>query len=256
MTTSCVQGAIIVTGASGGIGQAVVAELAKKGQGLILVDTSFGDMHPLGGGDDLHQRIVLDLSSSDVGQMLDQKISRSRAIAGLVNIAGIQRIGSLLDSSVDDFDQTFSINVRGAFLVTKWATTRMRADGVRGSVVTISSTSGRMPRVNQGLYCASKAALTQMMRVFGLELASHGIRVNTIAPGSTDTPMVRHMAQTMGFESQVLSGSNSNFRLGIPLQRMATPEDIAQSVAFLLSDQARHITMHELIVDGGGTLGL
>lgn len=248
--------AVVVTGANGGIGRAVVAELARAGQELILIDTVFDVAYLTDIQADQHPRIEVDLSLPDTDQILDQCIPSSSRIAGLVNIAGIQRMGALLESGVEDFDKTFSVNLRGAFLVTKWAGARMRAGGQGGSVVTISSTSGRMPRINQGLYCASKAALTQMMKVFGLELAQDGIRVNTIAPGSTDTPMVRRMAESMGFGSEVLSGSTADFRLGIPLQRMASTEDIAHSVAFLLSERARHITMHELIVDGGGTLGL
>jgi len=242
-----------VTGACGGIGAAVWQGLHALGARLILIDreaAAWPTELPAG-----VRCIAADLAGTDISVVLDAKIPSDVRIDGLVNIAGIQRMGAMLEAPVEDFDATFAVNVRGSYIMTQWIARRMVPTGA-GSIVTVSSTSGRMPRVNQGFYCASKAALTQMMRVFGLELARHGIRVNTIAPGSTDTEMVRRMAGSMGFGSEVLTGSNASFRLGIPLNRVAEPEDIANAVKFLLSDEARHITMHELIVDGGGTLGL
>jgi 2,3-dihydro-2,3-dihydroxybenzoate dehydrogenase len=242
-----------VTGACGGIGAAVWQRLHALGAGLVLIDraaAAWPAATPAG-----VRCVSADLAGTELAAVLDAGIPPDLRIDGLVNIAGVQRMGALLEAPAEDFDATFAVNVRGSYLMTQWIARRMLPAGA-GSIVTISSTSGRMPRVNQGFYCASKAALTQMMRVFGLELARHGIRVNTIAPGSTDTEMVRRMAGSMGFSSEVLDGSNASFRLGIPLNRVAEPGDIADAVAFLLSDEARHITMHEMIVDGGGTLGL
>jgi 2,3-dihydro-2,3-dihydroxybenzoate dehydrogenase len=93
------------------------------------------------------------------------------------------------------------------------------------------------------------------MRVFALELGPTGIRVNTVAPGATETPMIRRMMEGMGFGEAMLKGDLDNFRTGVPLGRIAQVDDVADAVAFLLSDQSRYITMHEMVVDGGATLG-
>lgn len=253
MTEQKISGEYIVTGAAGGIGEAVWRRLHRGGANLVLIDRAFPA--DAGSAPERVRRITADLGAPDLQDRLDRELGDLAAIDGLVNVAGVQHIRKLVDVSLDEFDTTFAVNVRGSFLMTQWVARRMLSAG-KGSIVSISSTSGRMPRMAQGAYCASKAALSQMMRVFGLELARNGIRVNTVAPGSTDTAMVRRMAGAMAFGSEVLDGSAASFRLGIPLNRVATPEDVANSVAFLLSDEARHITMAELVVDGGGTLGL
>jgi 2,3-dihydro-2,3-dihydroxybenzoate dehydrogenase len=103
-------------------------------------------------------------------------------------------------------------------------------------------------------YAASKAATHQFTRCLGLELAAYGIRCNIVSPGSTDTPMQRQLWTSPDAVNSILHGSPADFRLGIPLQRIATPQDIATSVCFLASDEARHITLHDLRVDGGATL--
>ena len=105
-------------------------------------------------------------------------------------------------------------------------------------------------------YGASKAAATAYLRSLGLELAPHGIRCNVVSPGSTDTPMLRGMWSGDDESPAVIAGDAASFRLGIPLGRIARPEDIAQTVLFLCSDAARHVTLHDLRVDGGATLDM
>jgi 2,3-dihydro-2,3-dihydroxybenzoate dehydrogenase len=99
-------------------------------------------------------------------------------------------------------------------------------------------------------YAASKAAATLFTKCLGLELAEHGIRCNVVSPGSTDTAMQRGL-QTL---DAAVAGDLGRYRVGIPLGRVADPADVADSVLFLASDRARHITMHDLYVDGGATL--
>ena len=114
--------------------------------------------------------------------------------------------------------------------------------------------AGLISPPGMGAYAASKAAVTQLSRCLGLELAPHGIRVNIISPGSTDTPMQQAMWAQGSSRETVIAGSGENYRLGIPLQKIATPEEIAEAVLFLLSDRASHITLSDLRVDGGATL--
>lgn len=103
-------------------------------------------------------------------------------------------------------------------------------------------------------YCASKAAALSLTNCIALELAPFNVRCNTVSPGSTDTPMLREMmGESHGFEP-LIAGLPEEYKLGIPLQKIATPQEIAQTVLFLASDMASHITMQNIIVDGGATL--
>ena len=144
--------------------------------------------------------------------------------------------------------------MRGAFLVAR-AVTRRMLPREKGSIVAIASTAARTPRVKQGAYCASKAAVAQMMCVLGLELAPHDIRVNCVSPGVTETGMVQRLITTMGSDEVILRGSLENFRVGVPMGRLARSAEIADVVAFLLSDHASYLTMQDIVVDGGGALG-
>jgi 2,3-dihydro-2,3-dihydroxybenzoate dehydrogenase len=124
-----------------------------------------------------------------------------------------------------------------------------------GSIVTVGSNAATVPRTQMAAYAASKAASHQFTRCLGLELAAHGIRCNIVAPGSTDTPMQRQLWTDAQAAERIVRGSIESFRTGIPLGRIAAPADVAEAVLFLLSNAARHITLHTLCVDGGATLG-
>jgi 2,3-dihydro-2,3-dihydroxybenzoate dehydrogenase len=123
-----------------------------------------------------------------------------------------------------------------------------------GTIVTIASNAGRVPRMHMAAYGASKAAASYYTRTLGLELAEYGIRCNVVSPGSTDTDMLRSLWSGPADRQVTLDGSMPTYKVGIPLRRIAEPADIVAAVLFLASDQARHITMQDLCVDGGATL--
>lgn len=125
-----------------------------------------------------------------------------------------------------------------------------------GTIVTVSSNAAYVPRMRMAAYAASKAASTAFTKCLGLELAEYGIRCNVVSPGSTDTPMLRGMWTDESGPRATIDGSLEAYRAGIPLRKLARPEDVAEAVAFLVSDRASHITMHDLCVDGGATLGV
>jgi 2,3-dihydro-2,3-dihydroxybenzoate dehydrogenase len=247
----------LVTGAAKGIGEGVARRLHASGVRLALADVDGEGLAALatdlGGGDIL--TFPLDVTDgAAVEACVDATEEKLGAIDRLAHVVGIQRFGAIADLSEADFDATFAVNVKGAFLVAQAVARRMQPRG-RGSIVAVASTAARTPRVSQGAYCGSKAAVAQMMCVLGLELAPHNIRVNCVSPGVTDTGMVQRLMATMEAPEVVGRGSLDGFRVGVPLGRVARSEEIADVVAFLLSDRSSYLTMQDVVVDGGGALG-
>ncbi len=170
-----------------------------------------------------------------------------------VSVAGVLRPGSVGETSDEDWAATFAVNSTGVFTVLREISRRMQPRG-SGALVTVGSNAAGVPRTGMAAYAASKAAATMLTRCLGLELAGSGIRCNIVSPGSTDTDMQRLLWTDDSGEDRVIAGNPEQFRVGIPLGRIADPADIADAVLFLASDRARHITMQNLYVDGGATL--
>jgi len=175
-------------------------------------------------------------------------------VAILANVAGVLRLGPLVELTDDAWATVFAVNTQGVFHMSRAVARRMMCRRA-GSIVTVSSNAALVPRVQMGAYGASKAAATSLTKTLGLELAEYGIRCNVVSPGSTDTPMLRGMWTDSSAERAVLDGSAPAYRVGIPLRKLCSARDVAEAVAFLASDQAGHITMHDLCVDGGAALG-
>jgi 2,3-dihydro-2,3-dihydroxybenzoate dehydrogenase len=246
----------LVTGAAQGIGEGVARKLSAAGMRLALADVDGTRLKSLAaelGGNVLAQPVDVTDGAAVEAFVADAE-AKLGPVDRLAHVVGIQRFGAIADFSEADFDATFNVNVKGAFLVTKAVARRMR-ERRRGAIVAIASTAARTPRVKQGAYCASKAAVAQMLCVLGLELAPHNIRVNCVSPGVTDTGMVQRLMSTMTNTDIITRGDLDSFRVGVPLGRVARSEEIADVVAFLLSDRASYLTMQDVVVDGGGALG-
>ncbi|UXI66618.1 2,3-dihydro-2,3-dihydroxybenzoate dehydrogenase [Tahibacter amnicola] len=248
---------VLITGAAQGIGAAVATAFAATGATLSLLDQQHVPLEQtarrLRAGGTVVLTTALDVTlRTDV----DAAVSATEATLGpvdiLVNVAGILRTGQVLALDTQDWADSFSVNTHGVFHVCQSVGRRM-AERRRGSIVTVGSNAAGVPRMGMAAYAASKAAATQFMRCLALELAPFGIRCNTVSPGSTDTAMQRALWTSGSDAERVIKGSPETFRLGIPLGRIADPPDIAAAVCFLASDRARHITMHDLRVDGGAT---
>lgn len=256
----------IVTGAANGIGLQTAQTLAQLGATVVGWDIQFEQS-------DLQQALILAVDKKefiklkvDVGnlvavrnniQLIEAHVG---AIEYLVHAAAILRVGKLDAMNEEDWAQTFYVNTFGTFNVCT-ACSRAMKSRRRGSIVVVGSNASSTPRMNMGAYCSSKAASAQMVKVLGLELAEDGIRCNVIAPGSTDTDMQRQLwASPTAIDpnaanngDHVIGGDLAQFRTGIPLLRIATPEDITHGILFFLSPLARHITMQTLVIDGGAT---
>jgi 2,3-dihydro-2,3-dihydroxybenzoate dehydrogenase len=233
----------MVTGAAQGIGEAVTRALSSAGAlvgGCDLASPSSGDagayrldVRDPGAVEETVARIERELGPIDI----------------LVNVAGVLYPGDVVDTGDERWQQTFAVNADGVFHTCRAVARRMIPRG-RGVIVTVGSNAAGVPRTGMAAYAASKAAATLFTKCLGLELAEHGIRCNVVSPGSTDTAMQRGL-QTL---DAAVAGDLGRYRVGIPLGRVADPADVADSVVFLASDRARHITMHDLYVDGGATL--
>jgi 2,3-dihydro-2,3-dihydroxybenzoate dehydrogenase len=173
----------------------------------------------------------------------------------LVNAAGLLRPAAATAGDLAGWDATFAVNARGVFLMSTAVVNRMVPRSA-GAVVTICSNAAAMPRVEMAAYAASKAASAMFTKCLGLEVARHGIRCNVVSPGSTDSAMLRCLWNGEDRLAATVEGDPATFRLGIPMGKIATPADVAEAVAFLLSDEAGHVTLQELTVDGGATLGV
>jgi 2,3-dihydro-2,3-dihydroxybenzoate dehydrogenase len=246
----------LVTGAAQGIGEGVARKLHSAGMRLALADVDGNRLEALAaefGGDVLANRVDV-TDGAAVEAFVASAEAKLGPIDRLAHVVGIQRFGSIAEFSEADFDATFNVNVKGAFLIAK-AVARRMLPRRRGSIVAIASTAARTPRIKQGAYCASKAAVAQMMCVLGLELAPYDIRVNCVSPGVTNTGMVQRLMATMPSTDVITHGDLDAFRVGVPLGRVARSEEIADVVAFLLSDRSSYITMQDVVVDGGSALG-
>jgi len=259
MKQDTLSGLAVVTGAGQGIGRAIALQLLQAGCCVQAIGRSQEKLGSLATeakvpADQVFVSPVDIQDTAAVSQAITQAEAALGPVRYLVNAAGVLAPSRLLETSEDALLETISINLTATVLVTQIVAKRM-ADYRQGSIVTIGSNSGTTPRTGFGIYPASKAGVAHAMKCMALELAETGVRCNIVSPGSTDTPM-QAAAQTdeVGRE-RVLNGDLSNWRLGIPLGRMAEPSDVADVVLFVLSDRARHITMENIVIDGGATLG-
>lgn len=241
----------LVTGATGGIGAAVVSALLAEGALVVAADNRQA------ASAERTERFwpaMLDVTDSAAVDALVDTIETRWGPIGLgINVAGVLATGLVTETDDTDWRRLLDINAGGVFHVSR-ALARVMGPRRSGSIVTVSSNAGGIPRHGMAAYAASKAAATMFTRCLGLELAPLGIRCNIVAPGSTLTPMQTGMWADAEGAARVIAGTPETFRTGIPLGRLAAPEDIAASVVFLLSEAARHITMADLYVDGGATL--
>lgn len=271
----------MVTGAAGGMGIAVARLLIDRTDRPATLILSDRDADALaaavddlaGAVDDLAgaagapastavRAVPCDVADEDAVAGLFAVAAQAGRLTRVIHGAGVLGPGlGVADTDPADFDRVFSVNARGTFLVTRAAAQVMRDQGAGPgtddrSITVIASNAAGVPRHGMGVYAASKAAASAVTRSLGLELAPQGIRCNVVNPGSTDTAMQRDYwgDDPEAGKARVLGGDLATARLGIPLGRIATADDIAEVVVFLSSPAARHVVLQEIYVDGGATL--
>ncbi|WP_407555203.1 2,3-dihydro-2,3-dihydroxybenzoate dehydrogenase [Streptomyces sp. Pv4-95] len=251
----------LVTGAGRGIGEAVVRALVARGAHVVATDLAPDGVEKLAA--EYPEQITARALDVTDPAAVEHLVAETETVLGpldiAVNVAGILRSSTVLELTDEDWAATFAVNTNGVLHTSRAAARRM-ADRGSGSIVTVASNAAGIPRAGMSAYAASKAAAVMFTKCLGLEVAARGVRCNTVSPGSTLTDMQRAMWNDSGCTDEaaaarrVIEGDLAAHRTGIPLGRIADPADIAEAVVFLVSDRARHITMHELYVDGGATL--
>ena len=238
-----------VTGAGKGIGYATALAFAEAGAKVTGFDVAFPQArYPFA-------TEVLNVADAvQVNEVCGRVLATVERLDVLVNAAGILRMGATDQLSQDDWQETFAVNVGGAFNLYQRLMPVFRTQR-GGAIVTVASDAAHTPRIGMSAYGASKAALKSLTLTVGLELASFGVRVNLVSPGSTDTDMQRTLWTTDDAEQRRIAGFAEQFKLGIPLGKIAKPQEIASTILFLASDQASHITLQDIVIDGGSTLG-
>jgi len=224
----------LVSGAARGIGAGICRALVERGATVVGLDVTDG-------GDELPREV--DLRRCDVTDqdgLADLMSDIGPSLAGVVCVAAVVRPGPLESLTQRHWEEVLAVNLTGPWLTMRAAFTALRAQ--QGSIVLISSIAGIVPFPGGGAYAPSKSGLVALARQAAVEWGPVGIRVNAVSPGSTLTPM----------NAAVHDDDSRSARVAAtPLRRLATADDIAKTACFLLSDEARHITGQDIVVDGG-----
>jgi len=241
---------VLITGGTRGIGFATAQLLAREGARVVIVGRDVdrateAALEVQGRGE------AGDVSNAgDCERIVDRTLSLYARLDVLVNCAGIIfRNRTVEKTSEEEWDRTFDVNVKGAFLMSKYALPALRE--TKGNIVNMSSYVGLVGFAGASAYAASKAAILNLTRSMALDHAKEGIRVNAVCPGSVETDMIHAAWQQFGDVEQ----ARKMWAEKHPLGRIATPEEIGRAILFLASEEASFITGTALPVDGGITAG-
>jgi len=248
---------VIVTGGNSGIGAAIATAAGREGANVVIdyvtnpeATDQLDEAISRAGGAAVG--VKADVSQvADLQRLLDAAVEEYGRVDVMVNNAGIETRTSLLDTTEEDYDKLMAVNLKSAFFGSQLAAKQFIAQGGGGVIINISSVHEDWPMPGNTPYCVSKGGMRMLTRNAAVELGQHGIRMVNVAPGAVDTPI--NASTTSDAEKlQALKAS-------IPLGRVAEPDDIARTVAFLASDQAAYVTATTVFVDGGimqGSVGL
>ncbi len=245
----------LVTGGTAGIGTATAVRFAREGASVVLtgrnsergeaVAQSIADA----GGEAMFIRSDVRLAE-DCRQAVEQTLERFGRIDILFNNAGVFHPKTVPDCTEEEWDETIDSSLKGAFLMSKYTIPSMIENG-GGSIIHTSSGWGILGGDKAAAYCAAKGGLIVMAKAMAIDHGPDGIRVNCVCPGDVDTPMLPDDAAKRGESwDEYLAGCSAR-----PLGRIGTPDEIADAVVFLASDQSSFVTGEFLVVDGGGIAG-
>ena len=248
----------IVTGGAAGIGRATAERLAVGGAAVVIGDIGEGlaqaERELRQAGLAVHARQADVRLSADLEALARFAADACGGVDILVCSAGIQRYGTVVDTTEELWDEVLAVNLRGQYLAAHHAIPLMRARG-GGAIVNVASVQGLATQPKVAAYTASKGGVLALTRSMAIDHAAERIRVNAVCPGSVDTPMLRWAADLFrgdqSQESQLAEWGRSH-----PLGRIGKPEEVAELIAFLASDRASFITGAQVVVDGGLLAGV
>jgi len=241
---------ILVTGATGGMGQAISRAMAAAGARLVVADLDADAgaalVDELGGGESIVFSPTDVGDASAVEQLVAAATERFGRLDCAVNAAAIEfETVPLADCAAEDFDRMMQVNTTGLFTCMKYELRAILEHGDGGSIVNVASSSSFRPQHEQPAYTASKHAVLGLTRSAALDYARRGIRINAICPGAIDTPMLHNAMERRGRSADEVAGRLS------PLGRFGRPDEIAAAALWLCSDASSFTTGHALAVDGG-----
>lgn len=245
----------VVTGAASGIGEAIAKRLSSEGAMVAVCDVEqekgsqvVADIQSNGGQAEF---FALDVTKEQQFQNAFQQIvDKYQKIDIVVNNAGIGRAGTVLNQTEADWDLMMNVNAKGAFFGCKYAIKHMKEKEIKGSIVNIASVAGMVGVLNRAGYCASKAAIVGLTKSVASDFAETGIRVNSISPGTIESPWIKKILADNPDPEQ----ARIQMQQRQPIGRMGTPEEIASLVHYLASDEASFITGSNFVADGGLTV--
>ena len=248
--------AVLVTGGALGIGRGIARAFAREGAAVAVSDVNAAAARALVSGLSAAGAhvvsVVGDVSSDpDTQRMVEEAVAALGRLDVLVNNAGIQPLDSYHDieaTPVEAWDRILGVNLRGTFLMSRYALPHIRECGPGGSVINVASVQGVQSMRRVPAYAASKGGVLSLTRNMALDYASLGIRVNAICPGTVDSELVRTAARAEGGD---LAETLRRYGAVHPLGRLGLPEDVAQAALFLASDRSSFMTGSYLTVDGG-----
>ena len=239
----------VVTGAASGIGAATAARLASEGAEVWVTDRDLDSATARAATIDGARPAAMDVTDSvAVERVLDRVIEHCGRVDVMVCNAGVTLDAPIWDTSDEDLDRVLAVNLHGVFACARSALRRMVARG-SGAVVATASDAALVGWPGQSAYCASKGAVVAFARAAALDCAPHGVRVNCVCPGFTQTPLVERWIA----ESDDPDGVREEVAATQPIGRIGLPSEVAAAIAFLASAEAQFITGVALPVDGGVT---
>jgi len=246
-----------VTGAGSGIGEHIARVFAQQGAHVVLADVRLdavekaaGEIQVAGGTARAQQ---LDVSEeSQVKAAIERVAATEGRLDIIVNNAGISHVGSILETSLEDWERVMQVNARGVFLCAREAVRQMLAQSPGGGVIINMSSVAATIGIERRLpYCASKGAVLALTRSIAIDFVTQGIRCNAICPGTVQTPFVE------GYLARNFAGREDEMRQQLharqPIGRMGQPDEIAYAALYLASDEAAFVTGSALVIDGGWT---